>query len=56
MLQNQEKLSKFELDIQQKKYDLLLAELALEEAKNAVSTVTLRRDAEGNFGYVYTAD
>lgn len=56
MLQNQEKLSKFELDIQQKKYDLLLAELALEEAKNVVSTVTLRRDAEGNFGYVYTAD
>lgn len=56
MLQNQEKLSKHELDLQQKKYDLLLAELALEEAKNAVSTVTLRRDAEGNFGYIYTAD
>jgi hypothetical protein len=38
------------------KYDLLLAEIALEEAQNAKSTVRLQRDAEGNFGYVYTAD
>jgi hypothetical protein len=35
---------------------LLLAEIALEEAQNAKSTVTLQRDREGNFGYVYTAD
>jgi hypothetical protein len=33
-----------------------LAEIALEEAQNAKSTVRLQRDAEGNFGYVYTAD
>lgn len=55
-LQNQNKLSQHELDIQQAKYDLLLAEIALEEAQNAKSTVRLQRDAEGNFGYVYTAD
>lgn len=55
-LQNQGQLSKFELDIQQKKYDLLLAEIALEEAQNAKSAVTLQRDSEGNFGYIYTAD
>ena len=55
-LQNQGQLSQFELDIQQKKYDLLLAEIALEEAQNAKSTVRLQRDSEGNFGYVYTAD
>ena len=55
-LQNQGKLSQFELDTQQAKYDLLLAEIALEEAQNAKSTVRLQRDAEGNFGYVYTAD
>jgi hypothetical protein len=29
------------LDIQQKKYDLLLAKIALEEAQNAKSVVTL---------------
>ena len=55
-LQNQTKLSQYELDIQQAKYDLLLAEIALEEAQNAKSTVRLQRDSEGNFGYVYTAD
>jgi len=55
-LQNQTKLSQYELDIQQAKYDLLLAKIALEEAQNAKSTVRLQRDSEGNFGYVYTAD
>lgn len=55
-LQNKTKLSKYELEIQQAKYDLLLAEIALEEAQNAKSTVRLSRDSEGNFGYVYTAD
>lgn len=55
-LQKQGKLSQYELDIQQAKYDLLLAEIALSEAQNAKSTVRLQRDSEGNFGYVYTAD
>ena len=55
-LQEKNKLSQFELEIQQAKYDLLLAEIALEEAQNAKSTVRLSRDSEGNFGYVYTAD
>lgn len=55
-LQNQSKLSNYELEIQQAKYDLLLAEIALEEAQQAKSTVRLQRDSEGNLGYVYTAD
>jgi len=55
-LQENTKLSQYELEIQQAKYDLLLAEIALEEAQNAKSTVRLSRDSEGNFGYVYTAD
>ena len=55
-LQDKSKLSKYELDIQKAKYDLLLAEIALEDAQNAKSTVRLQRDSEGNFGYVYTAD
>ena len=55
-LQNQSELSEYELEIQKAKYDLLLAEIALEEAQNAKSTVRLTRDSEGNFGYVYTAD
>lgn len=55
-LQENTQLSKYELEIQQAKYDLLLAEIALEEAQNAKSTVRLSQDSEGNFGYVYTAD
>ena len=55
-LQENTELSKYELEIQQAKYDLLLAEIALEEAQNAKSTVRLSQDSEGNFGYVYTAD
>jgi hypothetical protein len=34
----------------------MLAEIALQEAQQAKSAVRLRRDSEGNFGYVYTAD
>lgn len=55
-LQETTQLSKYELEIQQAKYDLLLAQIALEEAQDAKSTVRLSRDSEGNFGYVYTAD
>lgn len=55
-LQNQSKLSSYELEIQQAKYNLLLAEMALQEAQDAKSVVRLQRDSEGNLGYVYTAD
>ena len=55
-LNSNNKLTKVELDIQQKKYELLLAEIALEDAQNAKSTVRLTRTADGGFGYVYTAD
>lgn len=55
-LQNKNQLSNLELEIAKAKYDIVLAEIALEEAQNAKSTVRLQRDNEGNFGYVYTAD
>lgn len=56
LLQDKNKLTKVELDIAKAKYDVLLAEIALEEAQNAKATVRLQRDNEGNYGYVYTAD
>ena len=52
----QEKLSKTDLEIAKARYELLQAEIALEDARNAKSTVRLKRDSEGNYGYVYTAD
>lgn len=50
------KVSQRDIEFMQKKYDLLLAEQALRDAQNAKSVVRLKRDREGNYGYVYTAD
>ena len=50
------KLSAYDLDVMQKKYDLELARQALEDAKNAKTIVRLSRDNNGNWGYVYTAN
>ena len=55
-MQSKGELSKLELEIAQKRFSVLEAQIALEEAQNAKSTVRLQRDSEGNFGYVYTAD
>jgi hypothetical protein len=49
-------MSQYDLDYLKKRYELKKAELSIEEAQNAMSTVRLRRDDEGNWGYVYTAD
>lgn len=48
------KMSEYDLEYQQKSYDLLLAEIALEEARNAKNQVRLARTADGSWGYVYT--
>ena len=50
------KMSQYDLDYLRKKYDLRLAEIALEEAQDTKTTVRMRRDLEGNWSYVYTAD
>lgn len=55
-LREKDQLSQLELEIAQAKYKQLQAQIALEEAQNAKSTVRLSRDNEGNYGYVYTAD
>lgn len=55
-LQTSGNLTQTELEIAQARYKVLEAEIALEEAKEAKDTVRLTRDAEGNFGYVYTAN
>ena len=50
------KMSEYDLEYLQKRYDLKLAEIAMEEAQNAKTQVRLTRDAEGNYSYTYTAD
>ena len=49
-------LSEQDLNVAKEKFNLLQAEIALEEARNAKDQVRLSRDAEGNWGYVYTAN
>lgn len=49
-------LSQYDLDFLRAKYELRLAEIALEDAQNAKSQVRMTRDNEGNWSYTYTAD
>lgn len=55
-LQQSGQLSQFELELAQAEYDILQKKIALEEAQEAKNQVRLTRDAEGNYGYVYTAN
>lgn len=50
------KMSEYELKNLQAQYELHLAEIALEDARNAKSEVRLTRDNEGRWGYMYTAN
>lgn len=49
-------MTQYEVDALRARYELRLAEIALEEAQKAKSQVRMQRDSEGNWGYVYTAD
>ena len=55
-LKNQNKLSKFELEAAQKRFEILQAEIALKDAEDAKSQVRLMRNAAGGYSYVFTAD
>lgn len=55
-LEKQGKLSEYELSIAQAKYEVLQAELALEDARNDTSTMRLVRTDDGNWDYVFTAN
>lgn len=49
-------MTQYEVDELRARYELHLAEIALEDAQNAKSQVRMQRDAEGNWSYIYTAD
>lgn len=50
------KLSKYDLDILEAKYQMTLAQNALDEAQNAKNSVRLVRNESGNWDYQFTAD
>lgn len=51
-----DKLSQNEVDYANLRLQLKLKELALEEAKENKTKMRLKRDSQGNYSYVYTAD
>ena len=55
-LQQQGQLSQFELEVAQARYEILQAQITLEEAQNAKDSMRLVRDSQGNYNYVYTAN
>lgn len=50
------KLSQYDLDILNAKYQILQAQMALEDAQNAKNQIQLVRDSQGNWNYQYTAN
>lgn len=54
--QHSGEISQYDLDNARHRYELELARLQLEEARDAKSTVRLSKDSEGNWSYVYTAN
>ncbi len=55
-LREKDKLSQYDIDRANKKYELTMKQIALEEAQANKSTMRLRRDAQGNYSYQFVAD
>ena len=55
-LREQDKLSEYDLERANLKYELALKQMALEEAQQNKTQLRLRRDSQGNYTYQYTQD
>jgi hypothetical protein len=55
-LRQKDKLSEYDLKRADLRYQIALKQMALEEAQQNKSTMRLKRDSQGNYSYVYTAD
>jgi hypothetical protein len=55
-LKKKGELTKYDLDRANKKYEITLAQIALEEAQQNKNKMRLRRDSQGNYRYQYVAD
>ena len=56
VLRNKDKLTEYDLERAEKKYEIALKQIALEEAQQNKSQLRLRRDSQGNYTYQYVAD
>lgn len=55
-LREKEKLTQYDLDAAEARYQITLKEIALEEARNTKDSMKLTRGADGNWSYQYVAD
>ena len=56
ILKQKDKLTQYDIDRANKRYEIALKQIALEEAQQSKSTMRLRRDSQGNYRYEYVAD
>ena len=56
LLEQKDELTKYDLERAQARYDLRLAEIALEEAQANKSKMQLRRRSDGTYSYEYVTD
>lgn len=55
-LEEKDKLTQYDIDRANMKYEIALKQIALEEAQQNKSSMRLRRDSQGNYSYQFTAD
>lgn len=55
-LEKKDKLTQYDVDRANMKYDIALKQLALEEAQQNKSQMRLRRDSQGNYTYQFVSD
>ena len=55
-LREKEKLTQYDLDAADARYEIMLKEIALEDAQNAKNSMKLTRGTDGNWSYQYVAD
>lgn len=55
-LRERDKLTEYDIERANKKYEIALKQIALEEAQQNKSQMRLRRDSQGNYSYQFVAD
>lgn len=53
---NEVKLTEYDYNILRERFNLIKAQAAFEDARNAKNTMRLARDASGNWSYIYSSD
>ena len=56
LLQNQTTVSEYDVKLANAKLEILQKQMALEDAQRNKNKMQLRRDTQGNYRYIYTAD